>query len=72
MAQAVRRRPVIAVTSVQSQSLCTWDVLDKMALGQIFLLVLRVFPRHYQSATASCSVIYVSPTLYRLSVLQRL
>jgi len=52
MNQAARRRPVTAETRVLSQVTSMRVVLDKVALGQDFLLSTSVFSCHYHSTNA--------------------
>jgi hypothetical protein len=51
MAQAVSRRPLTAEARVCPGSIDVGFVVDKLALGQIFLQVLR-FPCQYHSTVA--------------------
>jgi hypothetical protein len=44
MAQVVSRRPLTAETRVRAGSIHVGFVVDKVALGQVFLRVLRFFP----------------------------
>jgi hypothetical protein len=44
MAQAVSRRPLTAAAWVRAQVNPVGFVVDKVALGQVFLRVIRIFP----------------------------
>jgi hypothetical protein len=49
MAQAVSRRPLTAEAWVRSRVVHVGFVVDKVALGQVFRLVLRFFPCQFHS-----------------------
>jgi hypothetical protein len=44
MAQVVSRRPLTAEARVRSRSIHVWFVVDKVALGEVFLRVIRFSP----------------------------
>jgi hypothetical protein len=62
-ADRTRRRQRFNARPVHQNS-----VVDKVALWQIFLPVLRFSPRHYHSTIAPYSFIHLPPTLYNVSL----
>jgi hypothetical protein len=66
MAQAVIRRPLTAEARVHARSAHVEFVVDKVALGQVFLRVLRFSPVKYNSTVAVQLIASGGWTIYPL------